>query len=89
MEKIISRKRGKVSVELSYPRKTLVLAYKYKAYEPGVKKRIIDMMINSCGIRDISRVLGLSKQTVINTLLRIKGSLVQVNPLFFATRRLD
>ena len=41
--------------------KTFMLNYKYKAYEPGVKKQIIDMTINSSGIRDISGVLGISK----------------------------
>ena len=51
------------------PTKTFMLDYKHKAYEPGVKKQIIDMTINSSGIRDISRVIGISKQTVISTLL--------------------
>ena len=39
-----------------------------KAYEPDVKEKVIDMAINGSGIRDTSRVLGINKKTVINTL---------------------
>ena len=47
---------------------TFMLEYRYKAYEPGVKEKIVDMAINGGGIRDTSRVLGINKKTVINTL---------------------
>ncbi|MCW7553974.1 IS1 family transposase [Endozoicomonas gorgoniicola] len=59
--------------------KSFMLEYRYKAYEPGVKEKIVDMAINGGGIRDTSRVLGINKKTVINTLKKEKG-LVQVNP---------
>ena len=38
------------------------------------------MAINGSGIRDTSRVLGISKSTVINTLKRKENGLVQINP---------
>ena len=56
-----------------------MLEYRYKAYEPGIKEKVVDMAINSSGIRDTSRVLGISKTTVINT-LKEKNGLIQVNP---------
>jgi transposase-like protein len=42
-----------------------MLEYDNKAYESGVKEKVIDMAINGSGIRDISRVLNISKTTVI------------------------
>ena len=52
--------------------KTFMLKYRYKAYEPGVKEEVVNMAINGSGIRDTSRVLGISKTTVINTLKKRK-----------------
>ena len=43
-------------------------AYCYKAYESGMKEQVIDMAINGSSIRDTSRVLKISKNTVIATL---------------------
>ena len=31
--------------------------YRSKAYEPGVKKQVLEMAINGSGIRDTARVL--------------------------------
>lgn len=50
------------------PTKTFMLKYKYAAYEPGIKERVVEMAVNSSGIRDTARVLGISKGTVISTL---------------------
>ena len=47
---------------------TFMLDYRYRAYIPGIKKQIVDMAINSSGIRDTARVLNISKNTVISTL---------------------
>jgi transposase-like protein len=47
---------------------TFMQAYCYKAYEPGMKARIVDMAINGSGIRDTARVLKVSLNTVIATL---------------------
>jgi transposase-like protein len=46
--------------------------YRYKAYEPGIKEKIVDMAINSSGIRDTARVLKINKNTVIRTLKKSK-----------------
>ena len=32
--------------------KSFMLEYRYKAYEPGVKEKVVDMAINGGGIRD-------------------------------------
>lgn len=48
--------------------KTFMLEYRYRAYELGVKEKIVDMAINGSGIRDTARVLHINKNTVISTL---------------------
>ena len=48
--------------------KTFMLEYCYKAYEPGIKEQIVEMAINSSGVRDTARVLKINKNTVIRTL---------------------
>ena len=44
------------------------LTYTYEACKPGVKEKIIQMAFNSAGVRDTSRVLKVSVNTVISTL---------------------
>jgi len=63
------------------PTKSFMQEYCYKAYEPGIKKQVIDMAINGSGIRDTARVLGINKNTVIDTLKKEK-SIIHVNPNF-------
>ncbi len=41
------------------------LDYRYKANKPGVTDKIIEMAMNGSGVRDTSRVLGISMTTVI------------------------
>ncbi len=48
--------------------KTFMQEYRYKAYKPGIKEKIVDMAINSSGIRDTASVLKINKNTVIRTL---------------------
>ncbi len=40
------------------------LDYRYNACRKGVKEKIIEMTLNSSGVRDIGRVLSISKDTV-------------------------
>ena len=47
---------------------TFMLTYRYQAYQPGIKEKIVAMSINGSGIRDTGRVLKISKDTVISTL---------------------
>jgi transposase-like protein len=53
-------------------RSAFQLDYKYRACEPGVKFRILEMAINGSGVRDISRVLHMSADVVIETLKKRK-----------------
>jgi transposase-like protein len=45
--------------------KSFQLRYSYKAREPGVKEQIDKLILNSSGVRDTARVLGINKNTVI------------------------
>ena len=48
--------------------------YSYNAWKPGVKEQIEKQTLNSCGVRDISRNLDISKDTVISELRKKKTS---------------
>ena len=48
--------------------RTFIRAYAYRDYLPEVEQQIIDMAVNSSGIRDIARILKISPTTVIGTL---------------------
>ena len=46
-----------------------MLSYRYKAYNDGVViEQAIDMAINSSGMRDTDRVLGISRNTISKAL---------------------
>lgn len=67
------------------PTKTFMLKYRYAAYRPGIKARVVEMAINSSGVRDTARVLGISKGTVISTLkksLRPRAGEPAVRPYY-------
>jgi transposase-like protein len=42
--------------------------YHYNAHKPGVKAQIAELTLNSSGVRDISRILEISKNTVVSEL---------------------
>ena len=50
------------------PGVTFIRAYVYQGRIPSVKRQIIDMSLNSSGIRDIARVLHVSPTTVMQEL---------------------
>ena len=52
--------------------KSFMLTYRYKAYEHMIKEKVVEMAINSSGVRDTARVLGIAKGTVISTLKKSK-----------------
>lgn len=54
--------------------KTFQLEYQNNASKPGVKEKIIEMVMNGAGTRDTGRVLGVSKDTVTNVLKKRKNS---------------
>ena len=49
-----------------------------------IKEKIVDMALNGSGIRNTSRVLQVSKNTVIDTIKK-ETSMVTVNPNFQTT----
>lgn len=60
--------------------KTLMLAYRYKACERGIKEQVLDMSINGSGIRDTARVLKINKNTVISPLKKSPAVLFKLIP---------
>jgi transposase-like protein len=62
------------------------LDYKYHACEPGVKFRILEMAINGSRVRDISRVLHISTDVIIDTLKKRKLN-QQVNLTYIKSRK--
>ncbi|MFH1005172.1 MAG: IS1-like element transposase [Bacteroidota bacterium] len=48
------------------------MEYQYKACCKGVREQIKEMSMNGSGIRDTGRVLGIDKNTVVNTLKKTK-----------------
>ncbi|MDR2065214.1 MAG: IS1 family transposase, partial [Prevotellaceae bacterium] len=44
--------------------KTFSTEYRYNAWKAGTKEKIMEMTLNSSGIRDIGRVLQINKNTV-------------------------
>jgi transposase len=49
-------------------RKSFQLDYRYNARKPGVKEQVPVLTLNSSGVRDISRILNINKNTVISEL---------------------
>jgi transposase len=49
-------------------RKNFQTHYRYNAYKPGIKEQIVELTLNSSGVRDISRTLKVSKDTVCSVL---------------------
>lgn len=49
-------------------KKSFRLDYTYKAWEPGMKAKIDEQILNSSGVRDTARILKINKNTVISHL---------------------
>lgn len=49
-------------------KKSFQLDYAYEARKPGVKEKIVEMAMNSSGVRETGRVLNVSYNTVLSTL---------------------
>ena len=58
---------------------TFICDYVYQACRIEIKEKIIDMTLNSSGIRDISRVLKISHTTVIKEIKKKESLLKSVN----------
>jgi transposase-like protein len=59
------------------------LDYRYNVYKKGVREKIIELTLNSSGVRDIGRVLSISKDTVTSVLKKNAKN----EPLFSDSRR--
>ena len=53
-------------------KETFILDYTKKGHLAEVKRQIIEMCVNSSGIRDTARVLGISPTTVIDEIKKRK-----------------
>lgn len=53
-----------------------VITYTYRGHDPGVRQLVLPLSLNGCGIRDISRVLQISTNTVLK-LLRAQAAKVK------------
>ncbi len=49
-------------------RSTFILDYTHQGYLPEVKEKIFEMSMNGSGVRDTSRVLKISQNTVLSEL---------------------
>ena len=49
-------------------KKSFQFEYRYNACRPGIREKIYEMTMNSNGVRDTGRVLGISKDTVCSVL---------------------
>ena len=49
-------------------RKTFQLDYVYEARKPDIKDKIVEMAMNSSGVRETGRVLNIGYNTVLRTL---------------------
>ncbi len=55
-------------------KKSFQLSYTYKANEPGIKEKIDSQTLNSSGVRDIARNLGINPNTVCSHLKKKRQS---------------
>ena len=61
-------------------KKNFQLDYRYNARRPGIKEKIYELTLNSSGVRDIGRILKISKNTVITELKKnTKNQSLSVN----------
>lgn len=48
--------------------KSFQMEFRYNAHKAGIKEKILEYTLNSSGVRDISRILQINKNTVIAVL---------------------
>ena len=77
-EKVVKngkRKNGVQCLKCKTCGKSFQGSYKNKGSKPETKKMVVKMSVNGSGIRNISRVLGISQNTVIVVLKKQEKSL--------------
>ena len=58
---------------------SFLLDYSYRGRLPEVKQQIVDMSLNTSGVRDTARVLRISTDTVLRALRKKEAALELVN----------
>ncbi|MGU3239249.1 IS1-like element ISPda1 family transposase [Photobacterium damselae subsp. piscicida] len=64
--------------------RTFLLDYAYEACKPGVKEKIVDMAMNSLGVRETGRVLKVGYNTVLRTFKKLTPKQVTTIPFDIA-----
>lgn len=54
-------------------KRSFQITYTYEASKPGIKDKVLTQTLNSSGVRDISRNLGIDKNTVVSVLRKKKA----------------
>ena len=62
--------------------RTFQTNYTYNGSKPGMKEKIVDMVMNGSGTRDTARVLKISKGTVTKTLRNQKKRILRKQRFF-------
>ena len=68
---------------------TVVEAYRYKAYLPGINNKIINFLKEGCGILSISRLTHISATTVQQRILQIASRISRPTVSFHKTYEVD
>lgn len=50
-------------------------SYRYNAYQPGINALLVRLLKEGCGVRSISRIATISKQTVLTRMVTMSNSL--------------
>lgn len=57
-------------------KKTFIVSYDNKGWLTEIKEKIVDMAMNGSGIRDTSRVLCVSRETVMSTIKKRQSTFI-------------
>lgn len=68
---------------------TFLLEYTREGDKPGIKSKIVNMVMNGSGTRDTARVLGINKDTVTRTLKKLSIFVNPVNEKYLNNMKTD
>ncbi|MEM9001144.1 MAG: IS1 family transposase [Bacteroidota bacterium] len=69
------RQRGKQRYKCKKCLKTFQLQYVYQAYAPHADALLKSLLKEGCGVRSISRIMGISTKTILSRMLKISHKL--------------
>jgi len=67
------KQNGRQRYKCKHCQKSFQLEYSYRAYREGINDLIKNLLKESCGVRSISRIVGISTKTVLSRILKISG----------------